>query len=102
MNSVVHHLDKPHQPLELALDFHDNQSSQGCVAVHEDSLYRPPTTHLSFCMGMAYNRLTRPGEQGQMGHNHAVDAHVSLQAYQIHFLEYHNWDQTNHNRTTLF
>jgi hypothetical protein len=74
MNMTIHHLDKPHQPLQLALDFHDNQSHQGCVAVHEDSLYRPPTTHLAFLMGTTYNRLARPGEQGQMGHNHAVDA----------------------------
>jgi hypothetical protein len=32
-------------------------SHQGCVAVDEDSLYRPPTTHLAFRMGTTYNRL---------------------------------------------
>jgi hypothetical protein len=76
MNIVIHHLDKPHQPLQLALDFHDNQNRQGCVAVHEDSLYTPPITHLAFHIGMTYNRLARPGEQGQMGRNHAADARV--------------------------
>jgi hypothetical protein len=73
---AIHHLDKPHQPLQLALDFYDNQSQQGCVAVYEDSLYRAPTMHLAFRMGMTYNRLARPGEQGQMGLNHVTDAHV--------------------------
>jgi hypothetical protein len=76
MNTAIHHLVKPHQPLQLALDFHDNQSHQGCVAVHEDSLYRPPTTHLAYRMGMTYNRLSQPSEQGQMGRNHAADARV--------------------------
>jgi hypothetical protein len=73
---AIHHLDKPHQPLQLALDFHDNQSHQGCIAVHEDSLYRPPTMHLAFHMGTTYNRLARPSEQGQMGCNHVDDARV--------------------------
>jgi hypothetical protein len=36
---AIHHLDKPHQPLQLVLDFYDNQSHQGCVVIHEDSLY---------------------------------------------------------------
>jgi hypothetical protein len=76
MNTTIHHLDKPHQPLQLALDFHDNQSHQGCVVIHEDSLYRPPTTHLAFRMDTTYNRLARPGEQGQMGRNHTSDARV--------------------------
>jgi hypothetical protein len=73
---TIHHLDKPHQPHQLALDFHDNQTHQGCVAAHEDSLYRPPITHLAFHMGMAYNRLARPGEQGQMGRNDTANARV--------------------------
>jgi hypothetical protein len=73
---TIHHFDKPHQHLQLALNFHHNQSHQRCVAIHEDSLYRPPTTHLAFRMGTIYNRLARPGEQGQMGHNHAADARV--------------------------
>jgi hypothetical protein len=47
-----------------------------CVAVHEDSLYKPPTMHLAFHMGTTYNRLARPGEQGQMGRNHAVHMHI--------------------------
>jgi hypothetical protein len=102
MNNEIHHLDKPHQSLQLAHDSDDNQSYQGCVAIHEDSLYRPPTTHLAFCMGMAYNRLARPGEEGQMGRNHAADARVLLQPYQIHFLEYLDSDQTNYNQRTLF
>jgi hypothetical protein len=76
MNTVIHHLDNPHQPLQLALDFHDNQSHQGCVAIHEDSHYRPPTTHLAFHMGTTYNRFARPGEQGQMGCNHTADVRV--------------------------
>jgi hypothetical protein len=73
---TIHHLDKPHQPLQLPLDFHDNQDHQGCVVIHEDSLYTPPTTHLAFRMGATYNRLAQPGEQGQMGRNHATDAYV--------------------------
>jgi hypothetical protein len=76
MNTTIHHLDKPHQPLQLALDFHDNPSRQGCVAIHEDSLYRLQTMHLAFHMGTTYNRPTPPGEQGQMGHNHAIDMRV--------------------------
>jgi hypothetical protein len=76
MNMAIHHLHKPHQPLQLALDFYDNPSCQGCVAVNEDSLYRPPTMHLAFHMGTTYNRPAPPGEQGQMGHNHMVDARV--------------------------
>jgi hypothetical protein len=76
MNMTIHHLDKPHQPLQLALDFYDNPSRQGCVAIHEDSLYRPPTMHLSFHMGMIYDRPAPPGEQGQMGRNHVVNARV--------------------------
>jgi hypothetical protein len=76
MNTIIHHLDKPHQSLQLPLNFHDNQNCQGCVAIHEDSLYIPPTTHLAFRMGTTYNRLARPGDQGQMGHNHAADARV--------------------------
>jgi hypothetical protein len=43
MDMAIHHLDKPHQPLQLALDFHDNQNPQGCVVIHEDSLYTLPT-----------------------------------------------------------
>jgi hypothetical protein len=73
---AIHHLDRSHQPLRLPLDFHDNQNHQGCVAVHEDSLYTPPTTHLASHMRMTYNRLARPGEQGQMGRNHTADARV--------------------------
>jgi hypothetical protein len=73
---TTHHLDKPHQPFQLELDFHDNQSHQGCVAVHEDSLYRPLTMYLAFHMGMTYNRPAPPGERGQMGHNHTVDTRV--------------------------
>jgi hypothetical protein len=57
---AIHHLNKPHQPLQLALDFHDNQSHRGCVAIHEDSLYRPPTTHLAFRMGMMSHHVLRP------------------------------------------
>jgi hypothetical protein len=76
MNTAIHHLDKPHQALHLTLDFHDNPSCQACVAVHEDSLYRPPTMHFTFHIGMTHNRLAPPGEQGQMGRNHAVDARV--------------------------
>jgi hypothetical protein len=64
MNTTIHHLDKPHQPLKLPLDFHDNQNRKGCVAVHEDSLCTPPTTHLAFRIGMAYHTLARLGEQG--------------------------------------
>jgi hypothetical protein len=76
MNTAIRHLDKPNQPLQLALDFHDNLNCQGCVAVHEDSLYRPPTMHIDFHMGTTYNRPAPPGEQEQMGRNHAVDARV--------------------------
>jgi hypothetical protein len=76
MNMIIHHLDKSHQPLQLALDFHDNLSRQGCVAIHEDSLYRPRTMHLAFHMGTTYNRSAPPGEQGQMGRNHAVNTGV--------------------------
>jgi hypothetical protein len=76
MNMAIHHLDKPHQPLQLALDFHDNQNCQECVVIHEDSLYTPPTMHLAFRMGTTHNRLAQPGEQGQMGHHHAADARV--------------------------
>jgi hypothetical protein len=61
---------------KLALDFHDNQNRHGCVAVHEDSLYRPPTTNLAFRMGTTYNRLAQPGEHGQMGRNHVANARV--------------------------
>jgi hypothetical protein len=74
MNTTIHHLDKSHQPVQLPRDCHDNQNHPGCVAVHEDSLYTPPTTHLAFCMGTTYNRLARPGEQGQMGRNHTANA----------------------------
>jgi hypothetical protein len=63
MDMAIHHLNKPHQPLQVALDFHYNQNCQGCVAVHEDSLYTPPTTHLAFHMGTTYNRLAQHGEQ---------------------------------------
>jgi hypothetical protein len=38
---------------------------QGCVAIHEDSLCTPPTTHLAFHMGMAYNTLARPSEKNK-------------------------------------
>jgi hypothetical protein len=76
MNKIIHHLDKPHEPLQLPLDFPDNQNRQGCVAIHEDSLYTPPTMHLTFHMGTIYNRLARPGEQGQMGRNQVADVHV--------------------------
>jgi hypothetical protein len=76
MNTTIHHLDKPNQPLQLPLDFHDNQKRQGCVAIHDDSLYTLPITHLAFRMGMTYNIFARPGEQGQMGRNHAADASV--------------------------
>jgi hypothetical protein len=76
MNMAIHYLDKSHQPLQLALNFYDNQSHQGCVAVHNDSLYRPPTMHLAFHMGTTYNRLAQPGEQGQMSRNHAADVRV--------------------------
>jgi hypothetical protein len=76
MNTTIHHLNKHHQPLQLALDFHDNPSRQGCVVVHENSLYRPPTMHLAFDMGTIYNRPAPPSEQGQMGCNHAVDVRV--------------------------
>jgi hypothetical protein len=76
MNTTSHHLDKPRQPLQLAHDFHGNPSRQGCVGVHEDSLYIPPTMHLAFHMGMTYNRPAPPSEQGQMGRNHTIDAHV--------------------------
>jgi hypothetical protein len=64
MNMAIYHLDKPHQPLQLLLDFHDNQNRQGCVTIHGDSLCTPPTTHLAFHMGMAYNTVARPSEQG--------------------------------------
>jgi hypothetical protein len=73
MNITIYHFDKPHQPLQLAFDFHDNPSRQGCVAVHEDSLYRSPTMHLAFHMDTTYNRPAPPDEQGQMDRNHAVD-----------------------------
>jgi hypothetical protein len=76
INKAIHHLDKPYQPLQLALNFHDNQNHHECVAVHENSLYTPPTMHLAFHLGTTYNRLVRPGEQGQMGRNYAVDARV--------------------------
>jgi hypothetical protein len=76
MNMTIHHLDKPHQPLQLALDFHDNLSHRGCVDVHEDSLYRPPTMDLAFHMGTTHNRPAPPGEQGQMGRNHAINVCV--------------------------
>jgi hypothetical protein len=76
MNTAIHRLEKPHQALHLTLDFHDNLSCQVCVAVHEDSLYRPLTMHLAFHMGMTYNRTTPLGEQGQMGRNHEVNARV--------------------------
>jgi hypothetical protein len=76
MNMTIHHPDKPHQPLQLPLNFHDNHNRQGCVSVLEDSLYTPPITHLAFHMGTTYNRLARPGEQGQMGRNNATDARV--------------------------
>jgi hypothetical protein len=76
MNTAIHHLDEPHQALHLTLDFHDNPSRQACVAINEDSLYRPPTMHLAFHMGMAYNGPAPPGEQEQMGHNHTVNMRV--------------------------
>jgi hypothetical protein len=76
MNTAIHHLNKSHQALHLTLDFHDNPSRLACVAVYEDSLYRPLTMHLAFHMGTTYNRPAPPSEQGQMGRNHAVDAHV--------------------------
>jgi hypothetical protein len=62
MNLVIHHLDKSYQPLKLARDFHDNQSRQGCVAVHEDSLHRPPNIHLAFRMGTTYNSEKPSGQ----------------------------------------
>jgi hypothetical protein len=37
-----------------------------------------------------------------MGSNHATDACVRLPPYEIGFLEYNDWDQTNHNQRTLF
>ena len=64
MNMTIHYLDKLHQPLQLAFDFHDNPSRQRCVAIQKDSLYRPPTMHLAFHMGTTYNRPAPPGEQG--------------------------------------
>jgi hypothetical protein len=76
MNTAIHHLDKPQQALHLTLDFHDNLSHQACVAIHEDSLSRPPTMHLAFHMSTTYNRPAPPSEQGQMGRNHTVDARV--------------------------
>jgi hypothetical protein len=51
MNTVIHHLDKHYQPLQLSIDFHDNQNRQGCIAIHEDSLYTLPTMHLAFVAG---------------------------------------------------
>jgi hypothetical protein len=47
MNTIIHHLDKPHQPLQLPLDFHDNHHRQGCVAftrIH--SIHHRPRTYL--------------------------------------------------------
>jgi hypothetical protein len=51
MNTAIHHLDKPHQTLQLPLDFHDKQNRQGCIAIHDDSFYTPPTMHLAFIAG---------------------------------------------------
>jgi hypothetical protein len=51
MNMAIHHLDKPHRPLQPLLDFNDNQNRQGRVVVHEDSLCTPLTMHLTFRMG---------------------------------------------------
>jgi hypothetical protein len=63
MNMTLHHLGKPHQPLQPPTDFHDNQHHQGCVVSPEDSLCTPPTLHSAFSTGMTYNTLARPGVQ---------------------------------------